>query len=287
MIPLTISTYLQDFHQSDISDFRSVGGGSINYCFRYQAGSVNFFIKYNNVEQFPDIIKCELEGLKAISQTHSIAIPEIIVYDQVANLEFLVLEYIEQGRPTPQVWEKFSENLAKLHQNSNDYYGWSKNNYIGSLNQSNKNHNDFISFFQKERLQPQIDLAIGKGLLQNNDVDAFEKLFAYLPEIIPDARPSLVHGDLWNGNFIVSNSGIPYLIDPSIQYNFRETDIAFTHMFGGFDERFYESYHAYFPLASGFSERVKIYNLYPLLVHLNLFGSSYLSSIQSVLKFYN
>lgn len=287
MIPSIISNYIQDFHQTEIRDTSSVGGGSINYCLSYKANDKSYFIKYNSIEQFPDIIKCEVEGLKAIEQTNTIAIPEIIVYDQVQDLEFLILAFIEQGRPSPQVWELFGEQLAKLHQNYGTYYGWGKNNYIGSLKQSNNHHVDFISFFQSERLQPQIDLAIRKGLLYKKEIDAFDKLFAHLPDIIPEAMPSLVHGDLWSGNFIVGSSGKPYLIDPSIQYNFRETDIAFTHLFGGFDQRFYESYHANFPLAPGFSERVKIYNLYPLLVHLNIFGSSYLSSIQSVLKFYN
>jgi len=174
-----------------------------------------------------------------------------------------------------------------LHKNHSEYFGWSENNYIGSLRQNNTPHKDFISFFIKERLQKQIDLAKSKGLLDKEDIGAFDKLFNYLPEIIPEAQPSLVHGDLWSGNFIVNDSGVPYLIDPSIQYNFRETDIAFTYLFGGFDQQFYDSYHVDFPLAPGFQDRVKIYNLYPLLVHLNLFGKSYLGSIQSVLKFYS
>jgi fructosamine-3-kinase len=287
MIPLIISNYLQNFHKSEISDMQIIGGGSINYCYKYTANSRSFFIKYNNLNQFPDIIKNEVEGLKAIADTQSIATPEIILFDQVDSFEFLILPFIEQGRATHQVWETFGEQLAVLHQNHNEFYGWNRDNYIGSLKQSNKNHSDFITFFREERLQKQINLASSSRLLSSADIQAFETLFSHLPNIIPDNKPSLVHGDLWSGNFMVSNDGIPYLIDPSIQYNFRETDIAFTYLFGGFDQRFYESYQAHFPLAPGFNERVKIYNLYPLLVHLNLFGNSYLHSIQSTLKFYS
>ncbi len=284
MIPSIIYEHLQNFHGSSIFDIQSVGGGSINYCYKYKVYTETFFLKYNDSLQFPAIIENEVQGLHAIAETETIATPDIIMYAEVEKYEILVLPYIEQGRPAISSWEVFGEKLAMLHKNHGEFYGWSSSNYIGSLKQSNTQHENYTSFLIDERLQKQVDLANKHNLLESKDLLSFEKLYKNLPDLIPIAKPSLVHGDLWSGNYLISSEGKPFLIDPSIQYSFRETDIAFTYLFGGFDQYFYDSYNDHYPLEPNFEERAKLYNLYPLLVHLNLFGTSYLRSIQSVLK---
>lgn len=287
MIASEILRFLKEFHKSEIKNVSSTGGGSINDCYNYTAKSSRYFLKYNNTKQFPNIIHFDEEGLSAIAKTQTIDVPAVVVCQKVANYEILVLPFIEQEDPNNVFWERFGERLAAMHAKEAPYYGWPHDNYIGSLPQSNHQRQNYLSFFVEERLQKQIALANRNNLLNNKDNSAFEFLYQQLPNIIPDAQPSLVHGDLWSGNFISGKDQTPYLIDPSIHYSFRETDLAFTYLFGGLHKKFYQAYEASSPLAPGFGERVGIYNLYPLLVHLNLFGSSYLGSIRSILsKFY-
>ena len=135
-----------------------------------------------------------------------------------------------------------------------------------------------------ERLDKQVRLALRNGLLDASAEKLFEKLYVTLDEILPEEPPHLVHGDLWSGNFIVSEEGKACLIDPAVYYGNREVDLAMSTLFGGFSPEFYSSYNEEFPLLEGWKERLDIYNLYPLLIHLNLFGSSYLGSILSVLR---
>ncbi len=284
MIPKEIKEAVEQFFSSKNIAYQPVSGGSINHAYRFSISNIHYFLKYNLVNQFPDIILTEVEGLKAIEATDTIKVPKVIFYNTVANYEVLILPFIKEEQPTNQLWEKFANSLAEMHKQPAPYYGWERSNYIGSLSQVNNKHDDFLSFFIHERLQKQLKLANQANLLSKSDNTAFENLFIILDQIIPEVRPSLVHGDLWSGNFLSGENQIPYLIDPSIQYSFRETDIAFTYLFGGFDKRFYEAYDSDFSLAPGFKERIGIYNLYPLLVHLNLFGSSYLSSIRRTLK---
>lgn len=284
MIPTEIQEKVKSFFSIRDLRFETVSGGSINEAYRFTVKNKNYFLKYNSATRFPDIIRLEVEGLKAIAETKTIAVPDIFLYEKVGEYELLILPYLPKEAPTFKLWENLADSLAAMHRLSALYYGWDNDNYIGRLRQSNTKHQNFLNFFIQERLQKQLVLANQSALLGKSENLAFELLFSRLDEIIPEACPSLVHGDLWGGNFIAGEGQTPYLIDPSIQYNFRETDIAFTHLFGGFDKRFYEAYQSNFPLASGFGERIAIYNLYPLLVHLNMFGKSYLSAIQTTLR---
>ena len=163
-------------------------------------------------------------------------------------------------------------------------FGLDHDNYIGSLPQSNHQHTSWVEFFIEERLEKQIALAKNSGALNNSTIQQFNNLFKRLKEIIPEEKPSLLHGDLWNGNYMLAADGCACLIDAAVYYDHREMDLAMTRLFGGFPEEFYESYHETFPLSSGFEERVDIHNLYPLLVHVNLFGGSYISQVKSVLS---
>ncbi len=161
---------------------------------------------------------------------------------------------------------------------------WSFNNFIGSLQQNNEFHENWIEFFVEKRLRPQFGLAYYNKLIDVSYLRHLDKLPQALERIFPKEKPSLLHGDLWSGNAMRDKSGNPCLVDPAVYYGHREMELAFTKLFGGFDSSFYHAYEEAFPLEIGFKDRKDIYNLYPLMVHVNLFGTSYLSGIDKVLE---
>ncbi len=240
----------------------------------------------NNSSQAFTMFESEEFGLKLLSSTNSIRIPEVIYRSQANDISFLLLEYIERGTPSSAFWKEFGVSLASLHFVSNDKFGLESNNFIGILPQQNTPTDNWVDFFINERLQPQIDLAIKSTAIGNITISKFEKLFKKLPDIIPIEQPALIHGDLWNGNFLVDSNNQPVIFDPSLSFAHREMDLAMSQLFGGFDRLFYEAYDDAFPIQKGFDQRVEIYQLYYLMVHLNLFGGGYLNSVENILSRY-
>jgi protein-ribulosamine 3-kinase len=155
---------------------------------------------------------------------------------------------------------------------------------MGSLYQHNTFHNRWINFFIQERLERQVRLARDRGNISSADVSAFERLYKKLEEIFPETKPSLVHGDLWSGNFMINENGLPSLIDPAVYYGHPEVDIAMSTLFGGFADSFYETYNQSNPLEKGWQQRLDYYNLYPLMIHVNLFGESYLRAVRRIIQ---
>ena len=219
-----------------------------------------------------------------MKQKSPIGIPEVFGSGKVDQHVFLVMEWIEKGPPHGSFWQDFGEKLADQHQQTQNQYGLEYDNHIGRLPQSNTTHVSWYEFFIEERLKPQISLAKQHRLIDSSLIGKFESLFNKLGYLVPPEPPALLHGDLWNGNFICGEDGSPYIFDPAVYYGHRETELAFTHLFGGFDRKFYHAYQQAFPLSPGFDNRIDIHNLYPLLVHVNLFGTSYLSGIKSTLR---
>ncbi len=261
-----------------------VSGGSINLTAKIDTTSGVYFLKVNDAFKFPGMFDKEAAGLEMLRSTNTFAIPKVILKGEEDGQAFLILEFIEQRNQAPDFWRRFGKSLAELHRNTADHFGYPENNYIGSLPQSNQKKNKWVDFFIEERLNPQMSKAFSYGLLNTNDVSKFQKLFSGLDKMIPVEVPSLLHGDLWNGNFMSDVNGNPCLIDPAIYFGHREMDLAMTKLFGGFSEEFYEVYQAEFPMAPGFEDRVMIHNLYPLLVHVNLFGGNYVNEVRSILK---
>jgi len=270
--------------QCSINNIESVGGGCINESFRIRTTPGDFFIKWNDATRYPGMFKAEGKGLSLLKRTNTIPIPEIIAQNDFNEFSFIILEWIEGGRRQKNFWSQFGENLATLHRESNNYFGLDHDNYIGSLPQSNKPHPTWKEFFIEERLQPQLKLAIDAKRLDKTISDLFEKLFLKFDDLIPKEKSSLLHGDLWNGNYLINQFGSATLIDPAVYYGHREMDLAMTKLFGGFDDEFYAAYQSTFTLQPGFHHRVDIHNLYPLLVHTNLFGGSYGSQVKRILS---
>lgn len=197
--------------------------------------------------------------------------------------QFLLMEWIEQGGTSSEMQYDLGRQLAQLHTESSDFFGLEYDNYIGSLSQSNRQCNNWTDFFITERIEPLLALALDKNLISTSLIPHFRRLYKVLPSLYPAEKPSFLHGDLWSGNIMASNSGQPILIDPAVYFGHREMDIAMTGLFGGFTSDFYAGYEDGFPLEKGWQHRLDFWNLYPLLVHLNLFGTGYLPQIKSIL----
>ncbi|MGB4204023.1 MAG: fructosamine kinase family protein [Bacteroidales bacterium] len=292
MIPeILLSAILQTLRSEigshvEIISVVPVSGGDINQAFKIQTQKDAFFLKYNFANRFPGMFQTEHLGLDLLAGSKTLRIPKVISQGETDKYSWLLLEFIEQGAVTHKFWEDFGTRLADLHQNSNDLFGLEHNNYIGSLHQSNRQHINWFDFFIEERLQKQLKPAYDKGLADKNIIAHFENLYKVLPDIFPTENPSLLHGDLWSGNFLCDDNSRACLIDPAVYYGFREMDIAMSKLFGGFSSSFYEAYNQAFPMAPGWQQRIDICNLYPLLVHVNLFGWSYVGSVKSIVGRY-
>lgn len=262
--------------------WEQVGGGSINKAYKISSKTISFFIKINTIHVFENGFAEEVCGLQFLKE-NSALIPEIICSGSFKEHIFLVLEWIESGNKNKIFWRNFAKQLAKLHQQKGSLFGLESDNYMGELIQKNSYNSSFSDFFIENRLKPQIKLAIDNRLLQPKTIHQFDSLYKHLESIFPKDEPCAIHGDLWSGNFICNLKEQVVLIDPAVYYGHREVDLAMTTLFGGFSSDFYKFYNEIYPLEKGFKIRKDIYNLFPLLIHLNLFGSSYLGSIEAII----
>ncbi|MFD2564192.1 fructosamine kinase family protein [Aquimarina rubra] len=257
-------------------------GGDINEVCLLITSTRKLVVKINSDERFPGMFQAETEGLRELRKAKVFTIPQVLHYGSSNDEAFLLLEYIDSGKQIEDFWLVFGKQLALLHKQSKPYFGFENDNYIGSLPQCNHKHISPSEFYINQRLQPQFEMAINRGFSFRN----LDDFYATIETEIPNEASSLVHGDLWNGNFIMDTRGYPCLIDPAVSYASREMDIAMMHLFGGFDPELFEIYNETFPLTENWRERLGIWQLYYLLVHLNLFGSSYYNSVTRILNQY-
>jgi fructosamine-3-kinase len=262
----------------------SLSGGSINMAFRLETNAGNFFMKYNRAETYPGMFQQEARGLELLFKAGNIPVPEVIACGEAGKDTFIILEYIDSSGQAHNFWTDFGRNLAALHRHSAEQFGLDHDNYIGSLKQYNDQYDSWVDFYREQRLLVQIEMASQSGQLPSATRKSFDQLFKRLDNIFPEEAPSLIHGDLWSGNYMLNDRGQAAIIDPAVYYGFREMDIGMSQLFGGFDPEFYRAYHESWPMEPGWRERVDICNLYPLMVHVNLFGGGYLNSVESILK---
>jgi fructosamine-3-kinase len=286
MIPDSVKQQLQQSLNQEINSTQSVSGGSINRAAKITlSDGQTCFLKWNSTAD-PNMFVVEEKGLELLNSADTtLRVPDVFATGETKNgTGFLLQEFISEGRSTPTSAEKFGQALAALHRHHEDQYGLDHDNYIGRLPQSNSWDKSWISFFVEQRMQPQLQMATEAGKLGSSTVAHFESMYKRLPDIFPDEPPSLLHGDLWGGNYFFDESGVATIYDPAVYYGHREIELAFTHLFGGFPGDFYSAYEETYPLESGFSQRKDLYNLYPLLVHTNLFGGSYARRVKSIVK---
>jgi len=240
------------------------------------------------------MFKCEAEGLSALAAAEAIRVPKVLAVNEQA----LVLEMIQQSPKKRDFFAAFGRDFAKIHRHSGKSCGFPHDNFIGSTRQINEpldgpwddvadDGSTWPAFFMERRLRFQVRLATSGGYgqeLENLLDQAEERIIELLSAAIE--APSILHGDLWSGNFIVDDRGEACLIDPAVYYGHREADLAMTRLFGGFEPAFYSAYSEAWPLASGHEDRLPIYQLYHVLNHLNLFGGGYFGQSKRILQLY-
>ena len=271
----------------DITSSRSIGGGCINQTLALTlSNGETVFLKHN--DHPPDgMFEKEARGLNLMRQAkNGPRIPKVIALPEGPNPQFLIIEYIEEGNPDNSYYEHFSQALASMHRTTQDRYGLDHDNFIGSTVQINTPETDGLVFFREHRLRFQQQLARERELLPVTTDKKIDRLCDQLDQRLDlsGEQPALVHGDLWSGNTFADNAGHPCLVDPAVHFGLRETDLAMTELFGRLPQTFYDSYRDAFPQNPGYEERKQIYNLYHLLNHLNLFGGSYLASVESTVN---
>jgi len=266
-----------------ITTRRRVGGGCIHHAERITTTIGDIFIKHNAAHHGENF-QAEADGLQTLANTKTLRTPKCLAVSTSDHEACLILEWIDSKPKRADFWEHFGEALAHLHQHTNLHFGYKRDNFIGALPQRNKAHATWCDFFREERLFPMLQLAVEKRVLLPDEVRRVERVFPKLDALIPNEPPALLHGDLWSGNFLVDERGLPVVIDPAVYFGHREAELAFMHLFGGFDTRLFEAYHQVFPLEKRWRERIEVFNLYPLLVHVNLFGRSYWQEIETTLK---
>jgi protein-ribulosamine 3-kinase len=224
----------------------------------------------------------ETYALKALDEHRAIRCPKVLEHSNV----HLLTEWIDSTEPTPEFWNGFGFALARLHIQLHDHWGWPHDNHIGATPQSNAwlpaSQHSWSEFFISYRLRPMIDRLSASAPL----TDEFQRAVPAIRRELDAVKepPSLLHGDLWSGNFLCDSAGQAVLIDPASYFGHREADLAMTELFGGFASEFYESYEREFPLQPGYTNRRKIYNLYHLLNHWLLFGTAYRQESLGILK---
>lgn len=260
----------------------SVGGESINQTFKLETTAGQFFLKQNSAVRFPGMFAAEMKGLNLLAENSEFIVPRPISHLEYGGQQFLVMEWVETGAPLPDSYQDLGRMLAGLHRCSTTSFGLDHDNYIGSLPQSNNQHAAWAEFYWTERLLPQFKLSEASGL-GSGLKDDFNRLEARIGSLFPSESPSLIHGDLWSGNYMISVEG-PTIFDPAVYYGHREMDLAMMKLFGGFPAEVFEAYNDSFPLEAGWEDRIPFGQLYPLMVHVNLFGGSYVSQVQQILS---
>jgi len=269
-------------------DQGSVGGGCISNATKLGTdGGAQYFLKWGNFAA--GIFACEAAALRTLEQVHAVRVPAVIAFEDqpAADQSWLLLEWLEPGRMTAQTWQQLGASLAELHRTRGKRFGWSDANFIGSLPQRNEWRRDWPEFWREARILPQVERAARAGALQARErrrIDSLAQKIEGIAAAGNEDGASLLHGDLWSGNVHALASGGAALIDPSIYYGHREVDLAMADLFGGFASDFFAAYEEAWPLLPGSEERRLLYQLYYLLVHVNLFGGSYVAQTMNVVS---
>lgn len=260
-----------------------VHGGSINECYRWESSAGPIFVKVAPAGTRA-MFEAESAGLEELRRAGALRVPAVLGTGVTEANAWLALEWIQFGRRAPTTETALGERLALQHRRQAAAFGWDRQNTIGSTPQRNAWSDDWVRFFREQRLQFQLELAAANGggaELQRGG----EQLLDRLPEFFTSYRPvpSLLHGDLWGGNWGADSTGMPVVFDPALYYGDREADLAMTHLFGGFGAEFHAAYAATWALDPGARTRTVLYNLYHVLNHFNLFGGGYLAQARAMI----
>ncbi len=274
---------------AELASVRPVYGGDINEArLLVLKDGRKAFLKLNSKDK-AGFFEAESRGLEAIRRTGAIQVPDLLDVGIDNKEAYLMMEYLEDAPKKANYWEQFGRELAAMHRADTSawtpggLYGFPEDNYIGAGAQSNEIRDRWVDFFRECRLEVQFQRAV--HYFDSSDRKAFQSLLDHLEDYLPEPEfPSLLHGDLWGGNFVTGPDGYAWLIDPAVYVGHLEADLAMTELFGGFSHIFYESYQEVNPLLPGYKDRRDLYNLYHLLNHLNLFGGGYYGSVMRIVR---
>jgi fructosamine-3-kinase len=285
--PALIQQALSSILQKDIvvTSSTAVHGGDINKAFRLDTTAGPFFVKQNS-KRFKGMFQKEFNGLIALMNTGTLKIPTPYATGDDANDQWLVMEWLEKGPPGDHFWSNFGSHLAQQHKNTSEDFGFNEPNYIGSIIQLNEKCASWKEFYATQRVLPLMMMSLELGRCNRGDVDTAVLVCRKIDSIFPDEPPALLHVDLWSGNFLIHESGHAAIYDPAVYYGHREMDLGMALLFGGFDRIFYDSYNEHYPLEKNWRDRTDLCQLYPLLVHLVLFGGHYYNSVKQILDKY-
>jgi protein-ribulosamine 3-kinase len=264
-----------------VRERHALGGGCINSAWRVADGGRQWFVKLNTGEK-RDMFEAERDGLNELAASGTIRVPQPLVAGIADGQAYIVMESLALGGSGSQ--GRLGEQLAALHRHTHERFGWYRDNTIGSTRQENTPHHDWLEFWRERRLGAQLAMAkrngAPRGLLQQGEqlLGSFPPLFdGYTPV------PSLLHGDLWSGNYAYTLDGTPTIFDPAVYYGDREAELAMTELFGGFGGEFYAAYNEAWPLDPGYPVRKTLYNLYHILNHFNMFGGGYAGQAEGMM----
>lgn len=262
-----------------------VGGGSISPTARVRTASgASYFLKWSGGDLPDGLLTAEAYGLRDLAAAGAVRVPDVLGVSgdpglRATGRSWLLLEWLEPGEASGDGWQRLGRELAALHRTRAARFGADADNFIGSLPQDNSPTADWPEFWRDRRLEPQLVRAEQRGLLGDDDRHRFDALYDRLDDLLgpaADEGASLLHGDLWSGNVLMLDGGSPAVVDPSVYHGHREVDLAMAELFGGFGQGFHDAYRESWPLAPGYEPvRRAVYQLYYLLVHVNLFGSGY------------
>ena len=262
---------------------RGMGGGCINTAVKMCDGERCYFVKLNDARHL-HMFEAEHEGLSEMAAAAAIRVPRPLCTGSDGREAWIVMEYLALGRASGNSQAEAGRQLAALHRQAADAFGWYRDNTIGSTAQINDWTNDWVEFWRVHRLGFQLDLAAGHGH-HGRLQDLGARVLEAFPALIDHApSPSLLHGDLWGGNIGYDAEGNPVIFDPAVYYGDREADIAMTELFGGFSNDFYAAYNEAWPMDAGYKVRRTLYNLYHILNHLNLFGGGYAGQAMGLME---
>jgi fructosamine-3-kinase len=280
-LPAPLRAAIERALHEGLSEVRRVTGGDINDAWAVRAGDTRAFVKARQGAE-PDAFIVEAQDLGWLAEAGALRTPKVLAVGE--DPPFLALEWVTHGRPSPGSDEALGRGLAALHRAAPPSFGLPYPNFIARLGQDNMPCDTWPDFYWARRLEPMLQRAERAGLADAALRRDLERLAARLPERCgPAEPPARLHGDLWAGNRLVDEAGAPVLIDPAAYGGHREMDLAMMRLFGGFGSRAFAAYAEAWPLAPGWEERVPLYQLYPLLVHVNLFGSSYVGAVRQAL----
>ncbi len=264
-----------------------LGGGDINDAFSVSLSDGRTIFVKTNASADAAMFPVEARGLAWLAEARALRVPEVLAVSSGNGPAYLALEYLESARPRAGFDEELGRGLAALHRFGAPGFGLDHDNFIGRLPQDNTPAESWPSFYRRARLGAQLELAQHKRLVDGALCRRFDRVLSRLDELAgPAEPPARLHGDLWGGNLHIDDQGAPCVIDPAVYGGHREMDLAMMKLFGGFGERVFRAYDEAYPLAPGHAERVPLYQLYPLLVHVNLFGRGYLGSVERALSRY-